>query len=359
VIPIAKPIIGDREKDLVRKVLDSGNLNCGQYTTMFEAKLAQVLNLEHTVAVSSGTAALLIAYMALGLKQGDKVLTTPFTFYATASCLKFLGVTPIFVDVDPYTFNISPDAMEKKLQTNEGIKAVVIVHLYGLPCDMDNIMTLVRKYNLLLVEDCAQAMGSEYSSNKVGTFGDMATFSFYPTKHITTGEGGLVATNNLDLANKARLLRNHGQSKKYYHTMLGLNFRMSDLNAAIGLAQLERFPEFIASRRSNAEFYKKEINNCLFHKPIEPAACYHTYHQYTLVSDAPRQAVIEHLEQHAIGYGIHYPLTLQAQPVFREHAANCPTAEELANRVFSIPVHPSLSQADLEAVADCLNNFGR
>ena len=261
-IPISKPNLDEEEKNAVQAVLDSGFLAQGKRVAKFEEDFGRYIGAKQAIATSNGTTALFIALKAIGISQNDKVVTTPFTFVASASSIMQCGAIPIFCDIDPQTFNIDPDALERILKKDgSSIKAILIVHLYGLPCPMDEIMSLANQYSIPVIEDCAQAHGAEYRGKKVGSFGKASAFSFYPTKNMTTGEGGMILTNDEELGKKCRMLINHGSKKRYYHEFLGYNFRMTDIAAAIGSVQLKKLDDSNQKRRANANFYNHELSS--------------------------------------------------------------------------------------------------
>ena len=235
-IAIAKPFLGEEEKQAVGSVIDSGMIACGAVVEEFERRFAAYTGAAHGIATTSGTTALEVALRALGIGPGDKVLTTPFSFIASTNSIVYTGATPVFADIDPRTFNISVDQIEKKLAEQPDIKALLIVHLFGQACDMDPLLDVVKKHGLLLVEDCAQAHGAMYKGRRVGTFGDAAAFSFYPTKNMTTGEGGMMLTPHQEVAEKARLLINHGMKVRYHHDIVGYNYRMTNMAASITIS---------------------------------------------------------------------------------------------------------------------------
>ncbi|RCW43826.1 MULTISPECIES: DegT/DnrJ/EryC1/StrS aminotransferase family protein [unclassified Halanaerobium] len=359
-IPIAKPVITGAEKSRVLEVMDSGMLASGRYVKDFSQRFAEFIGSRYGTATSSGTAALHTALLAAGIKEGDKVATTPFTFIASSNSILYTGAEPVFVDINPATYNIDADKLELKLQSDPEISAVLIVHLYGLSCDMDRIMELVEKYNLILIEDCAQSHGAEYKGKRVGTFGDASIFSFYPTKNMTTGEGGIVLTDSEKIYNKAASIINHGQKEKYYHDRLGYNFRMTNIAAAVGLAQLEKLPEFNISRIENAALFDQEFSELDWIKtPTVPEKRKHVYHQYTVrVKDRDRFA--DYLTEKGIGYGIHYPLTVNKQPYYKKLGCaelKFAEAEKAAEEVISLPVHPALSDAELEQIVEAVKNY--
>ena len=358
-IPHAKPLLGQEEYDGVKEVLASGMLASGKYVLEFENSFKNYVKAGYAVSASSGTTALHVIMSALEIGEGDKVLTTPFSFIASSNAILYTGAVPVFVDIDPLTFNLSPACLEEAIKKHPEAKAVLVVHLFGLPADMDEITKLAQKHNLLLIEDCAQSHGSLYKGRNSGTFGQAAAFSFYPTKNITSGEGGMVVTGDADLANKVRMLVNQGQHRRYYHEAVGYNFRMTDIHAAIGLAQLKKLTAFNQKRKENAAFYDSYITNPLLQKPLVPPDRTHVYHQYTITTDN-RDALAAYLTENNIGYGIHYPLTIPAQPCYRNmtySTGSWPVAEKLADTCISIPVHPALSTEDLQTVAETINKF--
>ena len=358
-IPHAKPLLGQEEYAGVKEVLASGMLAAGKYVLEFENSFKAYLKAGYAVAASSGTTALHVIMSALGIGDGDKVLTTPFSFIASSNAILYTGAVPVFVDIDSITFNLSPACLEAAIKNHPEAKAILVVHLFGLPADMDEITELAQKHNLLLIEDCAQSHGALYKGRSSGTFGQAAAFSFYPTKNITSGEGGMVITGDAALAEKVRMLVNQGQHIRYYHEAVGYNFRMTDIHAAIGLAQLKKLTAFNQKRIENAAFYNSHITNPLVQKPMVPPDRTHVYHQYTLTLNN-RDALAAYLTENMIGYGIHYPLTIPSQPCYQNmpcSAGNWPVAEKVAATCISIPVHPALSTDDLETVVATINKF--
>lgn len=359
-IPIAKPNINDEEKKAVLDVLDSGMIASGEVVRTFSEEFAAYTGAAHCVMTNSGTSALEIALRALGIGPGDKVLTTPFSFIASTNAIVYCGATPVFADIDRETFNISPEAIENALKRDPEIKTLLIVHLFGLPCDMDRIMPLVQRYQLNLVEDCAQAHGAEWNGQKVGTFGKAGCFSFYPTKNMTTGEGGAVVTNDASIARRASLLINHGMEVRYHHDIIGYNARMTNLSAAIGLVQLSKLDRANAVRRANAAYYDVYIDHPGIELPITLNPARHVYHQYTLrVLNEQRDRLVQKLTAEGIGYGIFYPLTIPEQRCYQgmNLSGAWAVADRVKQEVVSIPVHPALSRSDLEAVVKVINNF--
>jgi len=359
-VAIAKPCLGVEEKEAVTQVIDSGMIASGAVVEEFNHKFSEYIGVKHGIATSNGTTALEVALKALGIGPGDKVLTTPFSFIASTNSILYAGAIPLFADIDPKTFNIAPDKMEDKLKKYRDIKALQIVHLFGQACDMDAIMTLVKKYGLLLIEDCAQAHGALFGNKKVGTFGDAAAFSFYPTKNMTTGEGGMVVTNNDNAAERSSLLINHGMKIRYHHDIIGYNYRMTNVAASIGLCQLKKLDGFNKRRNQNAEYYNKNINNQYVQVPYKQGNVYHCYHQYTiLVKDGRRDDFTKYLSANNVGSSVFYPLSIPEQKCYEgmDIERDFPVTDKVKLEVVSIPVHPLLSQDELSTVAGVINAY--
>lgn len=351
-VPIAKPIIDKEEIDNVVEVLKSGMIAQGPKVEEFEQKFAQWVGAEYGIAVNSGTAALHTALLSCGIGEGDEVITSPFTFIASGNSIVYTGATPIFADIDLKTYTLNPDLIEDKI--TENTKAILPVHLYGQSANMDKINEIAEKYGLIVIEDAAQAHGATCKGMKVGSMGDMSCFSFYPTKNMTTSEGGMITTDDEDLAESARMFRAHGASIRYHHDAIGYNFRMTDISAAIGLAQLEKIDSFNDKRITNASYLSdglKDVDGI-----ITPYCAYdskHVYHQYTIrVEKGKRSDWVKIINDCGVGTGIHYPITLYNQPVYKTLGitGDCPKAELACESVISLPVHPSLTQDDLDMV---------
>ncbi|MCP1309713.1 DegT/DnrJ/EryC1/StrS family aminotransferase [Paenibacillus tyrfis] len=359
-INIAKPSIGDEEKQAVQKVLDSGMIANGAVVTEFERKFADYIGAKYGIATNSGTTALEVAIRSLGLGKGDKILTTPFSFIASTNAIVYTGATPVFADIDSNTFNIDPDCIEDKLNEHPDIKALLIVHLFGQPCHMDRIMDIVKKHNLLLIEDCAQAHGALWKDQKVGSFGDASAFSFYPTKNMTTSEGGMVITNSPEVEKKARLLINHGMEIRYYHDVVGYNHRMTNISAAIGICQLSKLDNFNLARNKNAQYYNENIKNEYVLGPLKHESVYHVYHQYTLrIKNNRRADLIKHLEKNEVGFGIFYPISIPEQKCYEDMGfdSKWKFTDQVKNQVLSIPVHPLLTDTEVKKVVEVINDF--
>lgn len=357
-VSIAKPIIGEEEIENVVEVLKSGMIAQGPKVAEFEEKFAKWVGAKYAVATNSGTAALHVALLSCGIGPGDEVITTPFTFIATGNAIVYTGATPVFADIDLETYNIDPDTIEDLI--TDKTKAILPVQLYGQSADMDKIREIAKKHDLLVIEDAAQAHGAMYNDEKVGNMGDMACFSFYPTKNMTTSEGGMITTNNKELAEKARVFRAHGSNIKYKHDEIGYNFRSSDIAAAIGLAQLDKIDEFNEKRINNANYLNeglKDVEGVI--TPASPENRKHVYHQYTIrVTKGNRDDWVDILTENGIGSGIHYPIPLYNQPIYKElgFTGSAPNAELAADTVISLPVHPSLSKEDLDLVIEAVKD---
>jgi len=356
-IPISKPYIGEAEKQAVLEVLESGMLVQGSRTAKLEEKFAAICNTQYAIATSSGTTALHVAMAAHGLQPGDEVITTPFTFIASVNAILYLGSRVVFVDVEEDTFNINPELIEAAITPKT--KAILPVHLYGYPCNMDAILGIADKYGLHVVEDACQAVGARYKGKAVGSFGT-GCFSLYATKNIMAGEGGMITTDDEAFAQRCRMVRNHGMQRRYYHEMIGYNFRISDLHSAIGLAQVDRLGEFSEKRKANATYLNEHITSV--RTPQVREGYEHVWHQYTVRvgGKGHRDAAVKQLNDAGIGTGIFYPLPAYRQAHLIEAGygnLNLPVTECLASEVLSLPVHPQLSQADLETIVSEVNKL--
>jgi perosamine synthetase len=360
-IPIAKPIIGDEEIKAVEGVLKSGMLVQGEAVKRFEDAFSNYIGVKNSVAVSSGTVALDLTLKALGLRPDGEVISPAFTFIATANSILYQGLRPVFADVDERTFNIDPEDLSERI--TQKTRALIGVHLYGQPFEMKAVKQICDDHNIILIEDCAQAHGALYEGRKVGGFG-IGCFSFYPTKNMTTGEGGMITTNDDALAAKLRLLRNHGDTGKYNHVLLGYNYRMMNLQGAMGLVQLERLDEFNQKRIRNAGYLDAKLRIKGITTPYRSEKVRHVYNQYVIKVEndfpASRERLIDYLQSKGIGSAVHYPKPVYRQSVYKELGLDrdvCPVAEEVSRRVMSLPVHPYLSEGDLQYIADTMNGF--
>lgn len=355
-IPIAHPLLGEEERQAVLRVLDSGQLAQGAVVAELESAFAEWCGVKHAIAVSSGTAALHLVMLAHRIGPGDEVITSPFTFIASANAALFVGAHPIFVDIEPDTFNLDPDLVAAAVTPRT--KAILPIHLYGHPAPMRALREIASRHDLLLIEDACQAHGAAEDGHKTGTLGDSATFSLYPTKNMTAGEGGLITTNDDAVATQARLLRNHGQSERYRHEILGYNFRLTDLQAAIGLAQLRKLEGFNAIRRLHAAILRDGLRGLGgVVPPVERPGYTHVYHQFTVRFPRGRGGIARKLAERGIGSSVYYPIPVHRQPVYQQlgyGSVSLPVAERLAAEVLSLPVHPALSRQDLDRVIDAV-----
>ena len=349
-IAIARPLIGAEEEAAVRDVLASGQLAQGAQVAAFERRFAELCQVREAVAVSSGTAALHLALLAHGIGPGDEVITTPFSFAATANVIVLVGATPVFVDIEPETYTIDPAQVEAAITPRT--RAILPVHLYGSPCDMPRLQRIAAAHNLVIIEDACQAHAATIDGKPVGSFGT-GCFSFYSTKNMTTGEGGIVTTNDPEVADRVRLLRSHGQRLRYEHISLGYNLRMTDIQAAIGLVQLEKLEHFTQRRIANAAVLTERLSPWLT-TPIVRPGHRHVYHQYTVRIPHERDAWVRALAERGVGTAIHYPYPIHQQPFYVEHGGtvSLPQAEAAAREVLALPVHPGLSADDVATVAE-------
>jgi len=341
----------------IQDVLDKTSFILGENVSALEDEIAAYHNLPHAIGVGNGTDALLLALKGCGIGPGDEVITTPFTFIATAEVIAQLQAIPVFVDIRPDTFNIDPDKIEAKI--TERTRAILPVHLFGHPADMDPIVAIAEKYDLKIIEDCAQAFGAEYRGRKVGTFGDSACFSFFPSKNLACyGDGGMVVTRGDDTASTIRMLRNHGSKIRYYHSILGYNSRLDEIQAAIIRVKLKKIDEFNELRRKNADRYRVHIGRDDLTLPSEEEDCRHVYHQFTLRSNE-RDSLTTALKEQGIASAIYYPVPLHRQEVFASLTSNSSglgESETSASEVLSLPMFPELSEEEIRRISDVINN---
>lgn len=351
-IPIAKPLIGDEEKDAVLEVMGSGVIAQGKRVQELEQSFAKYCGASHGVAVNSGTAALHAALWAVGVKEGDEVITTPFSFAATGNAILYCGAKPVFADIDGKTFNIDPEAIKEKI--TKKTKAIMPVHLFGQACDMTAIMEIAEDRGLKTIEDACQAHGAEWKGKRVGSFGDASGFSFYPTKNMTTSEGGMITTNDAKLAEMCGIFRNHGQARRYVQEYMGYNLRMTDIAAAIGIEQLKKLDGFTDARIKNAEYLNGKLKgDKKVITPFVSKGAKHVYHQYTVMVEN-RDDVNKKLNDAGIGTGIYYPIPINEQPYYKGlgyGSKDTPVSSEVAKKVLSLPVHPAVSKEDLDLIA--------
>jgi dTDP-4-amino-4,6-dideoxygalactose transaminase len=355
----------------IEAVADSQALILGPTTEQFETAVSQYCGTPHAIGVSSGTDAELVLLMALGIGPGDVVITTPFTFFATASCVARLGATPLFVDIDPRTYNISPVALEIALQRTPQVKAIVPVHLFGQCADMEQILALGRKYNVPVLEDAAQALGAQHPLGGAGAMGEAGWFSFYPTKNLGAfGDAGMVTCRDAELAAKIRTLRNHGMEPRYFHSLIGGNFRIDAIQSAVLNVKLPHLDEWSAGRRARAAKYRQLFAAERLEEhitlPVESyagsgVANHHIYNQF-VIRAPERNALRGHLQQAGIGTEIYYPLPLHLQECFRYlgyREGDFPEAEKAARETMALPIFPELTDAQQQYVVEQIGAFYR
>jgi dTDP-4-amino-4,6-dideoxygalactose transaminase len=354
-IPIANPIISEAAKEAVCDVLDSGMIADGDVVREFESEFADYVGVDHAIATANGTAALHAMLEAAGIGEGDVVLTTPFSFIASANAIVHAGAEPVFADIREGTFNLDPKASRTVLEARD-VDAILPVHLYGLPADMDAFRELAEEFDCMLFEDAAQAHGATYDGEPVGSLGRAGAFSFYPTKNMTTGEGGMITTDDDELAERARQVINHGRTDSYEHEFVGYNYRMTNIQAAIGRDQLQRLPEWVEKRRENASTLNQYFSSDMrIDYPTVPVNRKHTYHQYTIRTEN-RDKIIQELKTTGVGYGIYYPTTIPDQPAYSLDIS-IPTAQMSADTALSLPIHPSVRIGDLRKIAETVSTI--
>ncbi|MDE5779084.1 MAG: UDP-4-amino-4,6-dideoxy-N-acetyl-beta-L-altrosamine transaminase [Lachnospiraceae bacterium] len=370
-IPYGRQSIDEDDIQAVVDVLRSDYLTTGPKVSEFEEKVAGYVGAKYAVAVSNGTAALHIACLAAGIGQGDEVITTPITFAASSNCVLYCGGTPVFADIDADTYNISPEEIERKI--TDKTKAIIPVHYTGQPCDMDTIIEIARKHNLLVIEDAAHALGASYKEKRIGSISDMTCFSFHPVKPITTGEGGMVVTNDEELYKKLVLFRSHGitrdggmmtenQGNWYYQQLeLGYNYRITDISCALGISQMNKLDGFLVKRREIANRYDKAFKDVADIKiPKQIADGNSGWHLYMIqVMNKSRKEVFDQLRTVGIGVNVHY-IPVYQHPYYQNHgySACClPNAESFYERAISLPIHPALTVEQQQYVIDKVLEF--
>jgi len=351
VIPIASPQLGSEERAAVDRVLRSGIIAQGPEVSHFEKEFADMCGVKHAIATSNGTTAGHLAMLANDIGPGDEVITTPFTFFATASAIMMAGAKPVFVDVEEDGFCLDPEQVEQSVTAKT--KAIQPVHLYGELANIPTLVEIAEKCNLLLIEDSAQAHNAQSWEGKAGSFGDTGWFSFYPTKNMTTSEGGMITTDDSGIAKRCRAMRSHGMTAQYQHTEFGYNYRMTDISAAIGRVQLSKLESFNSRRREIAKRYNEALSGRV---TVPENRRGHVFHQYTIRCEH-RNQLQEHLTDNGIGSGIYYPSLLYHYPPMSSLKANCPNAERLITEVLSLPVHPALTDQDVSAVIEAVTSF--
>jgi perosamine synthetase len=352
-IPAAKPIIGDDERAAVDRVLRSGMLAQGPEVAAFEEEFSKHVGGRHCVAMNSGTSALHLGFIAAGIKAGDEVIVPSFSFAATANSVALAGGVPVFGDIDPKTFNLDPDHAESLITSKT--KAIMPVHLYGHIAAMDRFAEIGKKHGVQIIEDAAQGHLASLNGKNAGEFGTVASFSFYPTKNMTAGEGGMVVTDSAETARMLRLLRNQGQEIRYRNEVIGFNTRMTDIHAAIGRVQLAKLPGWTKQRQENAAFLDANIKGVI--TPFVAPGSTHSYHQYTIRvpggNAEVRDKFMEELTKRGVGSGIYYPTPIHRLPSFNLKL-DLPETEKLVTECISLPVHPSLTKDELATVAQAV-----
>ena len=367
-IPYGRQCIEQDDIDAVVKVLKSDYITTGPTVAEFEKAVAEYTGAKYAVAVSNGTAALHIACLAAGIKQGDEVITTPITFAASSNCALYCGATPVFADIDPETYNIDPADIERKITTRT--KAIVAVHFTGQPCKMDEIHQIAKKHQLLVIEDAAHALGADYKGQKIGSLSDMTTFSFHPVKHITTGEGGMVTTNSEELYDKLVQYRSHGITRDhrflkkeeggwYYEQLhLGFNYRITDIQCALGVTQMKKLDRFVKRRREIAARYDQAFGHCKqVLVPKQEQGCNNSWHLYVVqIVNKERKEVFDALRKKNIGVNVHY-IPVYKHPYYQENGYEkvcCKNAEQYYERAISLPMYPLLTDKEQDYVIQCL-----
>lgn len=343
----------------IEKVVSSGGFILGKTVEEFETAVAQYVGVKYGIGVNSGTDALYLALKAAGVKEGDEVITTPFTFIATAEVITWIPAKPVFVDICPDTLNIDPNKIEAAITPRT--RAIMPVHIYGQAADMDEIMAIARKHNLVVIEDCAQSLGARYRGRQTGSMGHIAGLSFFPSKNLGAyGDGGMILTSDEVMQRECRMLRQHGSDKKYHHIKIGVNSRLDALQAAVLQVKLKHLEKWNQARRLKAAYYDQAFKGVgdIRTPQVRP---YNEmiYHQYTLRT-AKRDAMIEHLNKSGVPNAVHYPIPLHRQPAFAslgKGQGSYPVAEEAANQVFSLPIYPEITQSQQDQVVAAIANF--
>lgn len=359
IIKISEPILGEEEKNAVIEVLNSGQLSQGIKVQQFEKLFAQYIGTKYAIALNSGTAALHIALIAKGIAKGDEVITSPFSFIASASTILMSKAKPVFIDIEEDSFNINPDLIKDKI--TDKTKSIIPVHLFGYPSDMEKIVDIAKERNLTIIEDACQAHGAKIGNKNVGTYG-IGCFSFYPTKNITTAEGGMITTDDEKINELVRKLRSHGSKIRYHHDILGYNYRMTEISAAIGITQLKKLEFFNKKRIKNALYLQKKLKIPGIITPKVKSGYRHIFHQFTVrvtkEYKMTREELIRKLKQNDIECEIYYPIPIHKQALFKKlgYDEKLPICEKITKEVLSLPIHPSVSKNDLNKIIEILGD---
>lgn len=344
----------------IERVIQNSSYILGPEVKAFEKSFAALTGMKEAVGTDSGTAALHLALLLLDVGPGDEVITTTHTFVATAEVISLTGARPVFVDIDPRTYNLDPEKVEAAITPRT--KVLMPVHLYGQPAEMDPLLDIAKRYNLRVIEDAAQAHGATYRGKPAGSMGDIACFSFYPGKNLGAyGDAGMLVTDDAEMAERGRMLRNHGRRDKYEHLIVGYGYRLDALQAAILDVKLKHLPQWNEQRRAHARYYTKLLSNLDLVTPYEPEHLCAVYHLYVIAAPE-RDALLQHLKTRGVEAGIHYPIPLHLQPVYRGlgyQPGDFPEAERAANQILSLPMYPELTDDRIEYVVDAIREFYR
>jgi dTDP-4-amino-4,6-dideoxygalactose transaminase len=344
----------------IAKVLNSGQFVLGENVEKLQKEIAEHCGVKYGVGVASGTDALILSLIALGIKEGDEIITTPYTFIATTEAIAKVRAKTVFVDIDPDIYNLDVKQIENKI--TKKTKLILPVHLYGQSCDMDPILKLTKKYNLRILEDCAQSIGAEYKGKKAGSFGDIGCFSFFPSKNLGAyGDGGMIVTDNKEIAERIRMLRVHGTKERYYHSIDGYNSRLDEIQAAILRVKLKYLDKWTENRRKNAYLYNKLLQSLNTVKiPYEPEYNKHVYYLYTVKLSEKRDKLQEYLKSNQISTCVYYPLPLHLQEVYKNlgyKKGDFPVSEKCSKEVLSLPLYPELNESDINTVVEKIKEF--
>ena len=342
----------------VANVLESGQYIMGKNVNLFEKNVSKFLSTKNAIACNSGTDALVIALRCLDINQGDEVITTPFTYFSTTEAIFLVGAKPIFVDINPVSFNIDTKEIEKKI--TKKTKAILGVHIFGHPYEADKVKKICKKYNIKMIEDCAQSFGATIDKKQTGTFGDIGCFSFFPTKNLgCAGDGGMLITDNSKISNKAKMLRNHGGIQRNVHNIIGYNSRLDEIQAVVLLEKLKLVAKLNKNRIKIAHKYTKSINNRKVITPSKQTNVEHIYHQYTLIVDN-RIRFTNYLNKNGIPFGVYYPKPTYMQPAARDKIRSLPKlkiTEEVCKKCVSIPMFPELTKQEQEVIINIVNDY--
>src|SRR5581483_10873512 len=344
----------------IQRTIDSAAFILGPEAKQFETNFAEFCNAKHAIGLDSGTAALHLSLLTLGIGAGDQVITTPHTFVATSEPITLTGARPVFVDIDPRTYNLDPNQVEAAITPRT--KAIIPVHLYGQPAEMDAILEIAKRHNIPVIEDAAQAHGAEYRGRRIGSLATMACFSFYPGKNLGAyGDAGALVTNDDALAQKIRMLRDHGRTTKYEHEITGYGYRLDGIQGAILDAKLKHLPDWNAQRRAHADYYTELLSNVddSIVTPYEPSHLRGVYHLY-VIRTRQRDELLNYLKTKDIEAGVHYPVPLHLQPVYKNlgyHKGDFPETEKASQEILSLPMYPELTHAQMERIVETMREF--